>query len=93
MAKAPAAKSDSSKAAKLPNTPQARIPLGPAIAWPANVPTTISANAGNAARRISSNRRFGPPFTLEENHERVGDASEKNDLVDEAGIKLWIRPA
>ena len=53
----------------------------------------VTANAGNAARRISSNRRFGPPFTLEENHERVGDASEKNDLVDEAGIKLWISPA
>src|SRR5690348_352680 len=58
------------------------------MAWPAKVPTTISASAGNAARRISAKMRF-PPLTEPRNHEGVTSASKKNGLVDIVGKNLW----
>ena len=69
------------------------MPLGPAMAWPAKVPTTISASAGIAARRISSKIRLRPPITVRKNHEDVMKASEKNALVENPGINLWISAA
>ena len=42
-----------------------QIPFGPAIAWPANVPTTMSASAGAAERRISPRLREVPPMEKE----------------------------
>src|SRR6185503_8123362 len=68
------------------------MPLGPAIACPAKVPTMISASAGAAERRIRPRLREAPPMTSQKNHEGVRSASKKNDLVDIAGIKLWNEP-
>ena len=40
--------------------PRRARPLGPAMAWPAKVPTMISASAGSAARRIIPKLLAGP---------------------------------
>ena len=57
-------------AAKRGDSRPRREPFGPAIAWPAKVPTTISASAGSAERRISAiTFRSTPHDVIEENHE------------------------
>ncbi len=53
-------------------------------------PDNNQRHAGIAARRIISKIGFPPRITVKKNHERRAKASEKNALVDKAGIKLGM---
>src|SRR6478735_3461776 len=66
---------------------QANSPLGPAIAWPAKVPTMINAAAGHIARRINP-MLLAAPFILLKNQKDAMKASHFVDRFTEIFPKL-----
>jgi len=72
-------------------TPQASKPFGPATAWPAKVPTTMTASAGIADLRIRAKMRFVPFMTPHKNHEDAMKARTNGRIGGYFADKSWIK--